>query len=681
MTEVVRFTPLSRQAATENLLAFVAHCKFKLKGLIGPEQFESNVWDVTAALKLKAKRETRRLHFVLGSPLGPGIRDLRPMPSPFCEFAKAYLIYQHAMRPTTGIEVRLIVLRAVLRIMQEPGRSLDPCDLTANDFNCAAAWLAQGRTPDSAYRHGQQLEILATTMAELKLLRVPTVWRNSIRRPQDRNRIGPEFDLQRMRSLPSPAALNGLASAYRMASDPLDVAVTSICGILMSAPERINEVLRLPLACEAPDFSPDGSVKGYGLRWPGSKGASPGIKLIPASMVDLVKDCLERLRKVSEPARAIARWYQEHPRALYLAPENEQLRHKQVLSIHEVADALFAVPVAYSVVRSWCDRNEVPIRKVGRRAVVLFADLESAVIKLLPIGFPWLDQSIELRYADALCLLRRNETHANRATYACMFWPIAEGDVAGRICAKGKTSVFDLLGLKEDDGTAIRVRTHQFRHYINTLAQMAGMDQLDIAKWSGRTDVRQNAAYDHVSSADVVAAIRQTLGNGLSSSLAVALPSRDQLELVARAEFIRMKVPAAHTTDFGYCIHDFAMLPCQLHRDCINCDEHFCRKGEARLESYVDAQIRETESLLEAAKVGTQRGAFGAGRWMDHQEMALNRLKGIRAVLQNEGVPAGAVLCPSGVRAASKIEQACQEALDRLAPPVEGADGRQNVHG
>ena len=675
MTEVVRFMPLNKQTATENLFAFIAFCKFKLKGLVSPEQFEMVAWDVTAELKLKAKREVRRLHFVQGSPRGPGVRDLTPMPSPFCEFAKAYLIYQHAMRRSTGIGARLVVLRAVLRVLQESGQSLDPCDLTASDFNAAAALLAHGRTADSAYRHGQQLEILATSMAELRLLRVPTVWRNSIRRPLDRNRIGPEFDLQRMRAMPSPAALTGLTSAYKMASDPLDVAVTSICGLLMSAPERINEVLRLSVSCEVSEFSSSGSAKGYALRWPGSKGAPPGIKLIPASMVDLVKDCISRLMRVSAPARAIARWYAENPGKLYLPSESECLRSKQYLTLGEVASVLFAVDVPKSVTRSWCTRNKVPIRRLGRSVVVLFADLETAVLQLLPIGFPWLDKSIDLRYADALCLLRRNETHANRATYACMFWPIAVGDVAGRICSKYKETIFDLLDLKEDDGAPIRIRTHQFRHYINTLAQMAGMDQIDIAKWSGRVDVRQNAAYDHVSSVDVLAAIRQAIGNGVNPSLSIAIPAEAQLELIARAEFIRMKVPAAHTTDFGYCVHDFAMLPCQLHRDCINCDEHFCLKGEPRLERYIDFQIQETESLLGAASLGAQNGASGAGRWVEHQRLALSRLEGIRAVLRSHQVPTGAVISPAGVRVASKIEQACQAAYDRLGAPMAAGEG------
>ena len=39
------------------------------------------------------------------------------------------------------------------------------------------------------------------------------------------------------------------------------------------------------------------------------------------------------------------------------------------------------------------------------------------------------------------------------------------------------------------------------------------MSQLDIAKWSGRKNVHQNSAYDHVSASELVLKIRSALGD------------------------------------------------------------------------------------------------------------------------------------------------------------------------
>lgn len=38
--------------------------------------------------------------------------------------------------------------------------------------------------------------------------------------------------------------------------------------------------------------------------------------------------------------------------------------------------------------------------------------------------------------------------------------------------------------------------------------------------------------------------------------------------------------PALYVTEYGYCVHDFSMLPCQKHRDCLNCNEQVCVKGD-----------------------------------------------------------------------------------------------------
>lgn len=43
--------------------------------------------------------------------------------------------------------------------------------------------------------------------------------------------------------MPTPEALDALAQACLLATDPQDVLTTSVAAILCSAPERINEVL------------------------------------------------------------------------------------------------------------------------------------------------------------------------------------------------------------------------------------------------------------------------------------------------------------------------------------------------------------------------------------------------------------------------------------------------------
>ena len=115
------------------------------------------------------------------------------------------------------------------------------------------------------------------------------------------------------------------------------------------------------------------------------------------------------------------------------------------------------------------------------------------------------------------------------------------------------------------------------------MIRLGGLSQLDIAKWSGRKDVSQNKVYDHQSDRDIVALVRETVGDELR--MFGPLAKMHETAMIPRDEFASLKIQTAHTTEFGYCIHDFSMLPCQIHGDCLNCDEQVCIKGDAYKEA------------------------------------------------------------------------------------------------
>jgi hypothetical protein len=109
---------------------------------------------------------------------------------------------------------------------------------------------------------------------------------------------------------------------------------------------------------------------------------------------------------------------------------------------------------------------------------------------MLPKGFPVLDPDTGLKYSDALFICRTDELGKRKASYNWMIEPISIdqiNDGLGGRSAYGFASIFSRLGFAEPDGSPIKITTHQFRHYLNTLAQSGCMSQLDVAKWSGRS--------------------------------------------------------------------------------------------------------------------------------------------------------------------------------------------------
>jgi len=372
-----------------------------------------------------------------------------------------------------------------------------------------------------------------------------------------------------------------------------------------------------------------------------------------------VREAVRNIRTHTQKARQIAKWYEEHPDEIYVPAKLEHLRSCERLSLDQTGEIVFDEPINRGSVRLWCRGNGVEVVKVNRLEFwVRFADVQAAVIAMLPRGFPWADKARGVKYSKALCLTQRNFFHEQRTTYAGMIELVHHGQVSDRLGARsaiGVRSLFERFGFTEDDGSLLRVSTHQFRHYLNTLAQAGGLSQLDIAKWSGRVDVRQNKTYDHQSDRDVLALVRSVVGD--EKLVFGPLAKAPQSALIPRDEFARLKVPTAHTTEFGYCIHDFTMLPCQIHRDCLNCNEQVCIKGDAVREANIRRHRAETQQLLEEATVADIKGYAGTNRWVEHQARTLARLDQLCEIFDDPNIPAGAVIQPSGVVPASRLEQ------------------------
>ncbi|MEB3734042.1 hypothetical protein ULF88_07730 [Halopseudomonas pachastrellae] len=163
------------------------------------------------------------------------------------------------------------------------------------------------------------------------------------------------------------------------------------------------------------------------------------------------------------------------------------------------------------------------------------------------------------------------------------------------------------------------------------------MGQLDLAKWSGRVNVHQNATYNHMSADEYVKVSEGALPTGIMDKVIQRAPvSLRDLDLASDA--------MAHLTIFGFCVHDYSMLPCQKHRDCLNCSEHACIKGDAEKLKRLKEHRRLTQDQLDKAKAEDESGTFGADRWSEHQLKTLERLDQLISIMENPEVSEGSVI-------------------------------------
>ncbi len=396
-TRIILFTPKGELSAGANLTAFIEMCRNELKVFGADLVWDAPDWDISSCVERSSRKRRGRIALVWSNYDTSKQSVGEIMSQPFLDFARAYMCYQHAMRPTDNVGQRLSALRALERALVE--RSIDgvPHVEVSNgaSFQRAADLLQQKFSSGVAYKAGTQLEIIAYFLRDHLLMAVPFTWRNPIPREQDRNRVGKKFNEERAKKLPTETALHSLAAAFNQARHPIDVVITSVGAILASAPSRISEVLGLPLLCEHTEKL-NGDVA-YGIRlWP-AKGADSQIKWIGGTMADVTRSAIGKIRTITNESRRIARWYETHPGQLYLADELQHLRCKKFLSPEEVAEIL-GFKKAYSI-KVWAHTNGCKVIQASddsNMAQYSFTDIETAIVRLLPKGFPVMNKETGL---------------------------------------------------------------------------------------------------------------------------------------------------------------------------------------------------------------------------------------------------------------------------------------------
>ena len=635
MADLIVFRPRETLDAEAALRDYVLFARDQLTTFGNDLPFDENVWDITAhALKPGRTNEKTRLRF---SRLGePSRKEFRPLRDPFLSFAKAYIRHENTVKPTTRFDWHMSALRALEAALAESGTRPNPVDANPDVFNRAAQQLYNSVSPSTAYSTALHLQHLSARLVEFQIAKVRIPWTSFIRIPSNTStRLGPEFDRRRKARLPTDAALAAIPQIYRQAAQPVDILSTAIIALLLCTPSRITEVLALPNDCEHKP-GPDN----YGLRWRPLKRADPMIKWVPTSMRFLAEEALEKIRAVTEPARLLAKWYEQHPNRIFLPTHLEHLRAQTYLSSRNVA-AILGMTCTDSALK-WCHCHAIETTLRQGRFWVRFDDIERQVVAELPPGFPRLPGT-DLRYSEALFLVRMHEFHPISATRPCNFSPVNYSQIKDQLVSRGKrsqSSIFTRHGFAEPDGSPIMIRTHQFRHWLNSLAQQSGLSQLDIAKWSGRKDIHQNAAYDHEPADDILARIRDATGNTEKALGPLAtLPERLPM---TQEEFARLRFPTALTTDIGSCTHDWTMPVCPKFIDCINCEDLLFEKTpESR--SRIRDLYQRTKSLLDKAKRMAQKQYAGANRWEDTQRAALARYDLLLAILDDPDVPDGTI--------------------------------------
>ncbi|QIB50726.1 integrase [Pseudomonas sp. OIL-1] len=628
MADIFNFQPALWSSSDANRESFIRKCRSELSVFGANLDWDAVVWP----------------SFAVFSKLGVTTRKPSPdqiMGSDFIDFAKAYFRYQQGHNPT-GTKNELKALRAVELALTQVTGEADVARVSVTVLDEAAMLAKQHYSQGAAYQCGREIERMATFLSENTLIATSlTGWRNPIKRAADRNKTGREGRANREKKLPHPLALDALAEIF--ASNPSsqrDVFTTATFAMLMSAPSRISEVLALPVDCEV--FENDrGGVERYGWRFYAGKGFEADIKWIPSVMVSVAREAVRRVTELSRHARKLAIWIERDPSKFYRHSNCPKAGEREPLTMVQACKALGLA----CETRAECHTSLGNRGLAAKDNVHTLETLWEHVLARLPPEFPWYDREKNIKFSNALFTLNKHQFHGNRTCSPVELLKPTNNyfnnDLSRRasLSEGSHRSIFDRHGYSSDSGGRLSMTSHQARHLLNTIAQRGGLSNLEIAKWSGRADVKQNRTYNHMSEREMVGLAEKI---DPSKSLFGPVGEVSNHSPISMFEFNTLEQAAAHVTEYGYCVHDYTISPCSKYRDCVNCTEQVCIKGNSAKLANIKIRLEKSERLFLQAQEAVQQGEMGADRWYQYHEKTVARLRELVAVLENPNIADGA---------------------------------------
>ena len=620
------------------------------------------------------------------------------------EFAKVYVKYQR-INSKLKTQDTILAIRAIEQICLGRYGEVDLTKLVIADFDLAAEKAKENYGAGSAYHVGRHLKILLDFLRQLKILTLPD-WKNPIKKPADKVIVlDEESEQHRTSKLPDEDAIFALADIFSRKDSELtdrDIFVTSAVSLLLAAPERASELFFLKHNCIYEDevqtlsksslgLVANGSniEKVLGIRWYAQKNYGYDIKYIPTVMIPTVKRAIERLIKMSEKPRHLAYLFETSDKF----PRHELCPKVPDVQLLKRSEVLLAMGLDISFYENSSKASNAGITFLRTRGipiednVICLNDLNIILRNRLPKGFPYVPfqtgNGVQVKWSEALFACFTHQFHKKFSPIMTELWmphidTLNEDLAPTKKKKKGKdelvksNSIFQRWGYGDYSMT-----THQFRHLLNTIANTNGMDSMLLAKWSGRADIKQNRVYDHTTvegrNYGLIEMQKNEVGTVNTDStftFQIATP-RTLQELNTKTTL------SMHTTEFGLCTHSYIDEPCLKYRNCLNCTEHVCIKGDAEKKKRLQDRLRKEKILWAKDKEAVSKNVTGATVWLETRELTIKRCEQMIALLDDPNIPDDTPLSLPPSEDVTHLDLAYQKAGRKRIPTIENTQRKK----
>ncbi|EEZ42455.1 hypothetical protein [Photobacterium damselae] len=439
------------------------------------------------------------------------------------------------------------------------------------------------------------------------------------------------------------------------------------------------------------------TIRVIGLKWYSGKDFGHAHKWIPSCMYGVVEAAIARLQKQSEPARKFAKQLEDIPDFPRhdLCPD---VPEDQPLTMDEVAMALGLDLSDYGDIsdkenrKKWySSRNSLLKRKGVERKdyVVTLRELNAILRNDLPEGFPYIpfkkgNGHVKVKWSEALYAGFANGLHTIKPTIQTELKirtintlnedlaPTKKKSSTGKL-AKGALSVFQRWGYGD-----LKITSHQIRHMLDTMAAVNGMDGEQRANWAMRSDPRHNRYYDHTTpeeyGADFICDHEADLvSRGLMVNPATG-STQIQVQIATPRTLQELNTKAAltaHTNEFGMCVTSYMAEPCTKYRDCINCDQQVCEKGDDGKCERIRTRLKDEKRLLKMDKKAVDDGIQGARQFYERRKLTTERCEQLLAMMEDPNIEDGSLIKLVNLEDDTQLDRAMDANGKKRLPKIE----------
>lgn len=407
--------------------------------------------------------------------------------------------------------------------------------------------------------------------------------------------------------------------------------------ILLCTGFRINELVSIPLDCWHTGKGRDNQGRILEGVWLGYAPEKNGLtestmpRWVPTDLVPLVKECLEEIKRITEPFRENARNLQAG------RVELPGLKDGQIYSAKEVAGILGMSSERIAEL----GRDSGAYTKIkGRGFNGKIYALSSQEIRDLIYSYsflnkvvtePWPQELHESLFVISTGFFNHTKNGMNgTATLLSakkIYYYLASNGARYKSC-------FEIFNKKDPEtGKYWRIATHDPRHTITTWMKRAGLSELEIAAYFGRNTrnpAASNRNYDHMQPWELLEVVRKALERGEFVG-----PWADILknikDPIRRSELKNTMLGNISFSKLGLCAHAEGTTPPTIPEACARCPGLIVVKGNQGHIQETKEQLADVETTIASYKRQMDEGYFNKERWLALEE---ERRVGLQRMLE-----------------------------------------------